>query len=344
MLPSEIGWGILGAGKIARTFTGDLLGAGLRVTAVGSRGSAKADDFAASLGVQRAFGSYEELVACEDVDVVYIATPQPFHANQAVLAIEAGKAVLVEKSFTSNAEEARRVVEAARAHKVFVMEAIWTRFLPTNLALRAEIAEGAIGPVSAVTTQHFQRLSDNPAGRHYDPKLGGGVMTDLGVYGISYALDLLGDPTEVVVRGTETDRGVDTAATVLMTHPNDATSVTLTRMDAPGPNRAAIIGTEGWIELDPYWFTNVGYARYDAGRPGSLVRRFDPPPSPLRGMHFQALEVERCLLAGELESPDAPLDQSVRVMSILDLVRREIAAHGQLQRTASPDKSAASRP
>ena len=316
-----IGWGILGAGKIARTFVGDLTGAGLRVAAVGSRGIGRAADFARETGVPLAFGSYTELVECPDVDVVYIATPQPLHAEQAILAIEAGKAVLVEKSFTADAAQARRVVAAARTRGVFAMEAMWTRFLPLMTQLRAEIDAGAIGPVLQVVTQHYQRLSDDPAGRHYDPALGGGVMADLAVYGISFAVDLLGPPRVVTARGELTDREVDTAASVLMDHVGGGSSVTLTRMDAPGSNGAAVVGRDGWIELDPYWFTGVGYTRYDAGRPGRAVRRYDPPASPLRGMHFQALEVERRLRAGELESPRLPLDRTVEVMDILDQVR-----------------------
>lgn len=321
-----IGWGILGAGKIARTFVRDLAGAGLRVSAVGSRGQDRAARFAAETGIGRAFGSYAELVDSPDVDVVYIATPQPWHAEQALLAIEAGKAILVEKSFTVDAAQARQVVAAARARGVFAMEAMWTRFLPQTIELRAEIAAGAIGPVRQVLTHHYQRLDADPAGRHYDPALGGGVMADLGVYGIWLALDLLGAPITVTATGELTDRGVDTAATVLMTHARSASSATLTRMDAPGPNGAAVIGQDGWIDLDPYWFTGAGYTRYDAGRPGRAVRRYDPPVSALRGMHFQAIEVEKCLRAGQLESPDLPLAQTVAVLEVLDQVRSAVGS------------------
>ncbi|MEW1718352.1 Gfo/Idh/MocA family oxidoreductase [Streptomyces sp. NPDC093109] len=324
MRTRDVQWGILGAGKIARVFAADLAAAGLHVSAVAARDPARAERFARETGIPRAHGSYRALVEDPEVDVVYVATPQPFHADQALLAIEAGKAALVEKSFTSDAPSARRLVDAARGRSVFLMEAMWTRFLPTFGEVRAELARGAIGELRSVVTHHFQKLDGSPSGRHYDPALGGGAVADLGVYGLSCAFHLLGPPHGITVTGSATPAGVDTSAAVLMRHGGGTTSTTVTSMDTPGPNSAAVIGTEGWIELDPYWFTSTGFTRYDAGRPGSPVRRYEPPAHPGRGMHFQALEVERCLRAGERESPLMPLDESVAVMSALDLIRAEI--------------------
>ncbi|WP_369033395.1 MULTISPECIES: Gfo/Idh/MocA family protein [Streptomyces] len=326
MRTREVQWGILGAGKIARVFAEDLTAAGLRVSAVAARDPARAARFAEETGIPRSHGSYRALVEDPDVDVVYVATPQPFHAEQALLAIEAGNAVLVEKSFTSDAPSARRLVDAARARSVFLMEAMWTRFLPTFAEVRAELARGSLGDLRSVVTHHFQKLDDSPTGRHHDPALGGGAVADLGVYGISCAFHLLGAPHRITVTGSATPSGVDTSASVLMRHGGGTTSTTVTSMDTPGPNTAAVIGTEGWIELDPYWFTSTGFTRYDAGRPGSPVRRYDPPALPGRGMHFQALEVERCLRESELESPLMPLDESVAVMDALDEIRSQVVA------------------
>ncbi|AXG76616.1 Gfo/Idh/MocA family protein [Streptomyces paludis] len=326
MRTRDVQWGILGAGKIARVFAADLAAAGLRVSAVAAREPARAERFARETGIPRAHGSYESLVEDPDVDAVYVATPQPFHAGQALLAIEAGKAVLVEKSFTSDARAARRLVDAARDRSVFLMEAMWTRFLPTFDAVRAELARGAIGEIRGVVTHHFQKLDSSPTGRHYDPALGGGAVADLGVYGISAAFHLLGPAHRITATGSATPAGVDTSAEIVMGHGGGTTSTTLTAMDTPGPNGAAVIGTDGWIELDPYWFTSTGFTLYDAGRPGSPVLRYEPPGHPGRGMYFQALEVERCLREGERESPLMPLDESVAVMSALDTIRGDIAA------------------
>ncbi|MET8976316.1 Gfo/Idh/MocA family oxidoreductase [Streptomyces sp. NPDC004539] len=324
MRTDGIRWGILGAGKIARVFADDLLAAGLRVTAVAARDPDRAARFARERGVPVSHGSYERLVDDPGVDAVYIATPQPFHADQAVLAIEAGKAVLVEKSFTSDAPSARRVVDAARRRSVFAMEAMWTRFLPTAAELRAELARGTIGELRGVVTHHFQKLDDSPTGRHHDPTLGGGAVADLGVYGISLAFHLLGAPHEITAEGATTPAGVDTRASVLMRHGQGRTSTTLTAMDTPGPNGAALVGTDGWIDIAPYWFTSTGFTVYDAGRPGVPVRRFEPPAFPGRGLHFQALEVERRIREGALESPLMPLDESVAVMTALDGIRRQV--------------------
>ncbi|NNN31392.1 Gfo/Idh/MocA family oxidoreductase [Streptomyces sp. S3(2020)] len=317
-------WGILGAGKIARVFAADLTAAGLQVSGVAARDPDRAARFAGETGIPASYGSYEELVLAPDVDAVYVATPQPFHADQAILAIEAGRAVLVEKSFADDALSAQRIVDAARHHSVFAMEAMWTRFLPTFAALRDELARGAVGELRGVVTHHFQKLDDSPAGRHYDPALGGGAVADLGVYGVSLAFHLLGAPHEIVAEGRATPSGVDTSASVLMRHGHGRTSTTLTAMDTPGPNGAAVIGTDGWIEIDPYWFGSTGFTVYDAGRPGSPVRRFEPPVMTGRGMHFQALEVERCLREGELESPLMPLSESVSVIKALDEIRRQV--------------------
>ena len=265
MATRRVRWGILGAGNIAKTFVTDLLAQGLEVAAVGSRDAAKAAEFAAEFSIPTSHGSYEDLVADPHVDVVYIATPQSFHAEQALLAIEAGKPVLVEKSFTNTAAEAERVVAAARAKGVFAMEAMWTRFLPTADAISDVIVRGAIGELVSVTSSHFQNLDVSPTSRHGNPALGGGVMADLGVYGISIASQLLGPATTILADGEASELGVDLAASVLMRHGAGRSSATLTRMDAPGSNSAAIAGSDGWIDVDAVFYASTSFTVYDGG-------------------------------------------------------------------------------
>jgi predicted dehydrogenase len=320
----EIGWGILGAGKIATAFAADIIGAGMHVSAVGARDATRAADFGARFGVSRAYGSYEELVADPAVDVVYVATPQSFHAEQALLAIRAGKAVLIEKSFTRTLAEAEKVAAEARSAGAFVMEAMWSRFLPSMVELRSRIAGGLLGDVVEVHASHHQKLSAAPGNRHYDPALGGGALLDLGVYPISLAVELLGVPLFVSGRGVATDRAVDTRASGVLDHGYGRLSTFSTAMDLPGPIRASVHGTAGFIEFDPWWFTNVGWTLWDAGRPGTVVERFEAPSSPLRGMHLQAREVERCLASGLLESPVMPLQESVNVMGVLEELERQV--------------------
>lgn len=320
----EIGWGILGAGKIASAFATDITGDGMHVSAVGARDVKRAAEFGSRFGAARAHGSYEELVADPAVDVVYIATPQPFHAAQALLAISAGKAVLIEKSFTRTLAEAESVAAAARSAGIFAMEAMWSRFLPSMVELRARIADGLIGDVLEVHASHHQKLSADPDNRHYDPALGGGALLDLGVYPISLAVEVLGAPLSIHGRGLATDRGVDTRVSGVLDHGHGRLSTFSTAMDLPGPVRASVHGTAGFVEFDPWWFTNVGWTRWDAGRPGVVVERFEAPQSSLRGMHYQAREVERCLAAGLLESPAMTLQDSVNVMGVLEELERQV--------------------
>src|SRR6478735_4418122 len=163
--PSSPRWGILGPGGIARAFTGDLRTAGLDVAAVGSRRRETAEAFAAEFGIPHAHGSYEELVADPDVDIVYIATPHPMHAANALLALEAGKHVLVEKAFTVNAAEAAAVRDAAADRGLLAMEAMWTRYLPHMVRIRELVASGALGEIRALSADHTQRISSDPAHR-----------------------------------------------------------------------------------------------------------------------------------------------------------------------------------
>lgn len=319
-------WGILGAGNIARTFVSDLLMQGLEVGAVGARDAARAAEFAAEFSIPTSYGSYEALVSDPDVDVIYIATPQSLHAEQALLAIKAGKPVLIEKSFTNTAAEAERVVAAARAKGVFAMEAMWTRFLPTADAISDVLERGTIGDLVSVTSSHFQHLDVSPTSRHGDPSLGGGVMADLGVYGISLASQLLGAPTSMLVDGEASALGVDLAASVLLRHGAGRSSATLTRMDAAGSNRASIVGSDGWIDLDAVFYASTSFTVHSGTHPEQEPLRFEKPQHVGRGMQFQALEVECCLRAGQLESPRMPLDESVEIMRVLDEVRARIAA------------------
>jgi predicted dehydrogenase len=199
-------WGIIGTGGIARAFAADLelTGSGT-VAAVGSRSLEKARAF----GFGRAHGSYEALVADPDVDVVYVATPHPMHHANARLALEAGKPVLVEKAFTMNADEAKDLVSLARERELFLMEAMWTRFLPHMAEIRRLIADGALGEIVTVLADHGQWFPQDPAFRLFAPELGGGALLDLGVYPVSFASMVLGTPERIVTLSTPAFTGVD---------------------------------------------------------------------------------------------------------------------------------------
>jgi predicted dehydrogenase len=317
---SDIGWGILATGGIARSFTQDLNGAGLMVAAVGSRSQERADAFAAEHQVPRAHGSWEDLVADDDVDVIYVATPHPAHAPAALLALDAGKHVLVEKPFTLNAGEAEAVVARAEAAGLVVLEAMWTRFLPHMLEIHQLLADGAIGEPQLLIADHNQATPTDPEHRMNAPELGGGALLDLGIYPVSFAVDVFGLPQRIEAMATFTATGVDERVSAVFEHEQGRHSLVTTALDFAGPNRATIVGTGGRIEIDPVWYTPTGYSVLDGK--GEELRRSRPEVEG-RGMQFQALEMERLIREGGT-SERMPPRQSVAIMAVLDRIRERI--------------------
>jgi len=315
-----IGWGILATGWIAELFTKDLILAGHRVAAVGSRSQAGADRFAATHGIARAHGSYADLVADPAVDVVYVATPHPQHAEAAKLALNAGKHVLVEKAFTLNAAQAEEIVALAEARGLVILEAMWTRFLPHMVALRAVIAQGMIGEVRSLTADHRQKLPDDPAHRLNALDLGGGALLDLGIYPISFAWDILGAPQTIAAQASFHATGADRQVATVFGYGSGALATTLSSSDSAGPNRAAIVGTKGRIEIDRTWYAPTAFRVYDTDN--QVIHSFDGSVGG-RGMQFQAAEVEALIATGGV-STIMPPRQSVAIMATLDEIRRQI--------------------
>ena len=317
---SDLGWGILATGGIAGAFTKDLRSAGLRVAAVGSRTQERADDFAREHEIPHAHGSWEDLVADDDVDIVYVATPHSAHAAAALLALDAGKHVLVEKAFTLNAGEAQAVVDRAAAAGLVVLEAMWTRFLPHMLEIKQLLADGAIGEPQVLIANHDQDLPRDPKHRMNDPELGGGALLDLGIYPISFAVDVFGLPRRVDAMATYTPTGVDQRVSGVLEHERGAHTLFTTALNLAAPDRATIFGTDGRIEIDPAWMSPTSYSVLDAT--GSEVRRSRPEVQG-RGMQFQAFEVERLVREGGV-SERMPPAQSVAIMAVLDQIRGRI--------------------
>jgi predicted dehydrogenase len=314
-------WGVIGTGGIARTFVGDCTAAGVVFTAVGSRTQGSADAFAAEYGIPRAHGSYEDLVADDEVDAVYVATPHSRHAEDALLAIAAGKHVLVEKAFTITADEARAVVDAARRADVAVMEAMWTRFLPQMTMIRELVAEGRIGRPRLVEATHHQALPDDPTHRLNDPALGGGAILDLGVYPISFAIDVLGAPTAVAAAGTLSDQGVDTQMGIVMTHEGGTQSTVHFALDVRSPNTASIIGEDGRIDIDATWYTPTTWRLRD--RDGAVVEEFDGREE-LSGYAHEVHAFEAMVASGDHEGGAMDPEETVVVMAAMDEARRQV--------------------
>jgi predicted dehydrogenase len=345
-----IRWGILGTGTVAGDFA---VGLGFlpdaRLAAVGSQDPARARSFAAHFGVPRAHGSYEALVHDPDVDVVYVASPNPFHKAHALLALEAGKPVLVEKPFALDAAEAQEVVALARRKRLFCMEAMWMRFSPAVLAARALIRSGELGEVHLLTAQLGFSHAVDATHRVFHPQ-GGGALLDLGVYPVSLAFFLLGPAAHVTSRASRAASGVDEDVALVLQHAQGH-SVLAASLRGRCANEAVVTGTQGMLRLhDPLYFprgftlersppqlargvwrSRLGRLRHNpwvreasAGlrRVRARMRRWRQPGN---GYEQEAAEVMRCLGAGQLESPSMPLDETVAILSTLDTARRQWA-------------------
>jgi predicted dehydrogenase len=318
----RIRWGILGTGGIAATFAGDLRQIDdAELVAVGSRTAEAAQRFAGRFEVPRACSSYQALVNDPDVDVVYVATPQSIHAECMRLAIEAGKAVLCEKPFTLTGAEAREVVQLARDRSVFLMEAMWTRFLPHMRRIDQLLRSGALGDVTTLVADHGQAIPDDDGHRLRRPELGGGALLDLGVYPVSLASHVLGAPSTVSAVGLLSPQGVDLQTSIVLTYDTGAHALLTTTLGAWTANRATISGTEARIEIDGIWFTPTSFSLF---RPGaSEPERFERPRLGA-GLWYQAQAVGELLREDATESPLMPLAETVTIMETLDAVRGQI--------------------
>jgi predicted dehydrogenase len=321
-MAGTIRWGILGTGGIAKAFAIDLNGNGFTLAAVGSRSQESADSFAATHGIPTAHPSYEALVADPDIDIIYVATPHPFHLENALLALNAGKHVLLEKPFALNAAQARQITEAAAAKNLVVLEAMWTRFLPHMVRLREIIAAGTLGDVRTVIADHNQNLPKDPSHRLNDPALGGGALLDLGIYPISFAWDVLGEPTTVSAISSPTATGVDRQTAILLGYADGQQAVLHTALDTAGPNAAAVIGTDAWVEIDRTFYQPTSFTVYE-GKEGTVIERFEQAVN-TRGMQYQAWEAERLIAEGLTAGEILPPSETVGIMATLDEVRAQI--------------------
>lgn len=317
----RIRWGILGTGFIAGLQTQDLIENGFKVQAIGSRTLESSKSFGEKFSVPTAHESYEALVADPEVDVVYVATPHTYHHAHALLALNAGKHVMVEKPFTINAREAQEIVELAESKGLVALEAMWSRFLPHMIRLREIIQAGTLGEVRKIIASHNQSLPKDPAHRLNDPALGGGALLDLGVYPISFAFDVLGVPETIRASAAMTATGVDRQTAAIFDYAEGQQALLDCELDAAGPNRAVVIGTEGWIDIESTWYNPTPFTVFDTH--GNVLERFHQPVNS-RGMQFQAAEMERLVQAGATAGTILPPGETVAVMAAMDEIRRQI--------------------
>ena len=284
------------------------------VVAVASRSAERAMEFADRFGIARAYGSYAEIMADDELDALYIATPHPQHYEIALAGIDAGKALLVEKSFTATVAGAEEIIAAARDRGVFVMEAMWTRFQPAIVTARRLVDEGAIGEVRQVQADLGVDRAYDPRHRLFDLARGGGAMLDLGVYPISFAHYFLGQPASIDVVGSLTPTGVDYEAGVLLGYPDGRSASILISLRNPTPGAAGIFGTGGWIEVPPRFHHPNHLVLHRTGHDPEIIER--PPLG--RGYSHELLEVTQCVQAGRTESAVMPLDDTLAVQRTLN--------------------------
>jgi predicted dehydrogenase len=316
---SKLRWGFLSAGGIANAVADDFRIAGIDIQAVGARDLAKAHQFADKFGIPNRHQGYDALVNDPEVDVVYISTPHPWHHQHALLALNAGKHVLLEKPFTINAREAREIKELAKAKKLFVLEAMWTRFLPSMDAIFAVINSGILGEIKLVTADHSQYLPHVP--RLWEPELGGGALLDLGIYPVSFAIRVLGLPIRATAKSTLTSQKVDEITSIIFEYENGAQASLTACMSAAGPVTAVVVGTYGRIEIDKSFYNQTSFRVYNQG--GEVIQEYNEKIAGI-GRQYQGLHLEKCVAEGLLESPILSVSESVSIMQVMDDLRAQI--------------------
>lgn len=317
---SNFRWGILGTGGIAQAFAKDLaLLDDHTVAAVGSRTQASADAFAAQFPTATAYGSYEELVAA-DVDAIYVASPHPMHEEHTTLALLAGKPVLCEKAFTINQAQAERLVSLARQKNLALMEAMWTRFLPHIDQIKSIIAAGTLGKIELIHADHGQYIPIERALRLWEPELGGGALLDLGIYPLTLAHLVLGNPSSITAVATLTEKKVDLQTSMVLTYASGAQAMLSCTMAVRSSVAAVIAGEKARIEIDGSFYAPTSFRVIT--RDGDVTEY--PNTYQGGGLREEAREFARVVRAGEIESPLMPHGTSLELMRQMDEVRRQI--------------------
>lgn len=314
-------WGIIGAGRIARKFAADI--GTIRhasLHAIASRDKTRAQTFADQFNAPHAYDNYEDILDCPDLDAVYIATRHPQHAAAAILCLDAGIPVLCEKPFAMNEREVRRMIEAARRSNTFLMEAIWTRFIPTTRKALQWIEEGRIGTVQSVKADFGFRAKKDLSGRLFNKDLGGGSLLDIGIYPVFLSLLLLGKPNSIKAHGILGPTGVDEETAAIFEYDGSKLAQIHSTIRADTKTEAFIYGSEGVIHIHSRWHEPTSMSLLLPGeRPEDFS--FDYP---CIGYAYEAEEVMACLAAGKKESDALPLSFSLDLIKVLDEIREKI--------------------
>ncbi|MBA4168222.1 MAG: Gfo/Idh/MocA family oxidoreductase [Chitinophagaceae bacterium] len=322
MTKTTINWGILGCGRIARKFATDLPFAGnAKLVAAASRDLRNAQDFAKEFGADNSYGSYEELVHDKNVDAIYVATPHSHHHEHTLLCLNNDKAVLCEKAFAVNSWQAREMVDAARARKVFLMEALWSKFLPHQQRMEKMVREGKIGEIQSILVNFGFRPQYPIPPRLFDPALAGGTLLDIGIYNVFVATSVLGKPDQIEAHMTPASTGVDEQCAILFRYKSGAMAQLFSTFSSDLATEAHINGTKGRIRLTHRFYAPDSVIEYYEGKPDSFEIIDTGVAKEGFGYQYEARHVGECLFNQLTESKIVSLDDTLERMQLLDEIR-----------------------
>jgi predicted dehydrogenase len=319
-------WGILAPGDIAKDFVQAMhTHTDQRAVAVAGRSAERSAAFATRHGIQRWHATHEALVSDSDVDIVYVASPHSEHKRLALLAIAAGKPVLIEKPVAMTAAEAREIRDAAAAAGVFAMEAMWTRYLPQTEVMLRLGDDGVLGDLRLALADFGTRGATDPSGRIYNPALGGGALLDLGIYPLWFAHLWLGKPSSVTALGTLASTGVDEQTAIVLRYGSGAQAVLSTTLMSFTPARASISGTDARIEVNPWFAVPAGFELVKPGKGDVRLQYVNGTPLQFRdGLAWEAAAVAQHVKDGLLDSPLHPFAFAIEIIETMDEVRRQV--------------------
>lgn len=318
--PRVVKWGILGCGNIASKFAQGLATLpDAQLWAAGSRSLEKSMTFIQTHGAAHAYGSYEELLANEEVEIVYVATPHNFHYEQVKQCFDAGKHVLCEKPLTINAVQAEELIAIAAEKGLFFMEAMWTRFLPATARVRKWLAKGKIGEVRMFTANFGFHSEWEPESRKFNPDLAGGALLDIGIYPIAYAYMIFGEePVSVSSTAHIGKTSVDNQSAYLFGYENGAFAHLYASYEAESTKDAVIMGTKGQIRLPLFWKADLAQLTLNGGKTKTYKSRYEST-----GLQFQAKEAMDCIRKEKTQSDLMPLSETLRILRMMDRLRAD---------------------
>ena len=310
-------WGIIGAGKISEKFAEGLKSASkAECYAVASRDISKAEEFAAKNGFAKAYGSYEAMLSDPDVDIVYIATPNNLHHSNTIAALSAGKNVLCEKPFALNSNELKDMIDLARSKKLFLMEALWSRFLPSIIKAKELIESNKLGKAHVVQADFGFYSGYNPEGRLFNPSLGGGSLLDIGIYSVFLSLFLFGYPDEISALSVKSPSGTDNTNGIIFSYDDGRVASLMSSFAVNLDTEARIYCDKGKITLHRMFHCPTSVTVSEGNVTEKLPIEFSG-----NGYNYEADEVMRCLDLSLTESPLWNLDSSIELIKLLDEIR-----------------------